>query len=99
MCWSGGSGRWPGRWTRRWADQGPSMSAPARSALPRVGARPQCPQGSGYPGGLDAVGRIEVVALRVDLEGEVREHALQSLRHAGVVVGMAAATQREVDRP
>jgi hypothetical protein len=49
--------------------------------------------------GLDPVRGVEVVALRKRLDSEVGEDRRQPLRHSCVVVGIAAATEREVDRP
>ena len=41
--------------------------------------------------------RIEMVALRKDVERKVGEDLARSLGHPGVVVRVAAAAEREVD--
>src|SRR5579864_9380354 len=48
--------------------------------------------------GFDPVRRVEVVALGEGLEGEVWEDLGEPFGHASVVVGIAAAAEREVDR-
>lgn len=58
---------------------------------------PEREQRLGYLLGLDPVGRVEVVAFGEGFEGEVRERRSESLRHWAEVVGIAAATECEID--
>ena len=48
--------------------------------------------------GLDSVGWVEMVALRKPLEREVGEDRSEPSGHSAVVVGVAEAAEREVDR-
>ncbi len=70
----------------------------ARREHLRFGALPNSQQRTRKTPGLNAVWRVEMVAVGESLECEVGEDRCQSLGHATEKDGVAAATEGEVDR-
>jgi hypothetical protein len=59
---------------------------------------PKRQQRAGEAVGLDSMRRVEVVSFGESLDREVGEDGGQAVGHPSVVVGVAAAAEREVDR-
>ncbi len=79
-----------------------SIRAIGRAYLAILSSSRSLPEGQQRVGealGLDAVRRVEWVAFGERLDREVGEDGRQPVRHAGVVVGVAATAEREVQGP